>query len=56
MNALVLTLCLLPAADPQPQARDWAIDGVKREALVVAPAKSDGAPPLVFAFHSRRST
>jgi polyhydroxybutyrate depolymerase len=49
MNALALTLLLLPAADPQPT--DWTIDGVPRQALVVAPAKPPAAPPLVFAFH-----
>jgi polyhydroxybutyrate depolymerase len=49
MNALALTLLLLPAADPQPT--DWTIDGVKRQALVYAPAKPGTAPPLVFAFH-----
>jgi polyhydroxybutyrate depolymerase len=49
MTALALALMLLPAADPQPT--DWTIDGVKREALVVAPATPTDHPPLVFGWH-----
>jgi|SRR5581483_9463705 len=49
MTALALSLLLLPAADPQPM--DWTIDGVQRQALVVAPAKPTDHPSLVFAFH-----
>jgi polyhydroxybutyrate depolymerase len=54
MNALALCLMLLPAADPQPT--DWTVDGVKREALVVAPAKPTDHPPLVFAWHGHGGT
>jgi polyhydroxybutyrate depolymerase len=49
MTALILTLLLLPAADPQ--SMDWSIDGVKREARVFAPTKPTEHPPLVFGFH-----
>ncbi len=49
MTALALALALLPAADPRPT--DWTVDGVQRQALVVAPSKPTEHPPLVFAFH-----
>jgi polyhydroxybutyrate depolymerase len=54
MNALALTLLLLPAADPNQV--DWTIDGVKREALVFAPTKPSEHPPLVFAIHGHGGT
>jgi polyhydroxybutyrate depolymerase len=55
MLLAVLTLMALAhAADAsQPTTETWTIDGVKREALVYAPAPTTSAikHPLVFAFH-----
>ena len=53
-----LALCLLlflPVADPAP--RTWDVEGVKREAIVVPPAKkTEGKVPLVFDFHGHGGT
>lgn len=44
--ALVLT------ADPEPVRKEWAVDGVAREALVFRPAKTvDQSAPVIFGFH-----
>lgn len=50
---MTLTLWVLAlAAAPEPQRLEWKIDGVTREALVVAPTKFDSGPhPVVFFFH-----
>jgi polyhydroxybutyrate depolymerase len=48
-----------PAALPaqqEPKARTWDVDGTKREALVVAPAKAGKSPPLMFVFHGHGGT
>ena len=51
----VTVLLLVSAQDPTP--RTWDVDGVKREALVYAPAKkSEGKVPLVFDFHGHGGT
>jgi polyhydroxybutyrate depolymerase len=46
---LVLTAAILSAQEPK--TRTWDVDGVKREAIVYAPAKGAAAPPVVFVFH-----
>lgn len=47
--------CLAQARDPEP--RTWDVDGVKREALIFAPAKkTEGKVPLVFDFHGHGGT
>jgi polyhydroxybutyrate depolymerase len=56
MTALMLTLCMLPAASPhkakhEPPPAQWTIDSKTRHALVFAPKKPSANPPLVFAFH-----
>jgi polyhydroxybutyrate depolymerase len=48
MQAIMLALALAVGADPARQ--EWTVDDVKREALVVRPAKVENAP-LVFVFH-----
>src|SRR3954465_10707692 len=57
MNAL-LTVALFLVAQPAPApARTWAVDGVKREALVFVPtAKGEGKVPVVFDFHGHGGT
>jgi polyhydroxybutyrate depolymerase len=52
------TATLFLLAQPQPPAmRTWDVDGVKREGLVVAPAKKTaGKVPLVFDFHGHGGT
>lgn len=63
LAALVaMTLCLSAAfADaaepPQPQQREWKIDGTAREALVCAPVSAATTDsPLVFGFHGHGGT
>jgi polyhydroxybutyrate depolymerase len=53
-----LTVTLFVLAQPQdPAPRAWDIDGVKREALVLAPSKkTEGKVPLVFDFHGHGGT
>jgi polyhydroxybutyrate depolymerase len=51
---IVLGAGMLPAQEPK--SRTWDVDGVKREALVVAPAKQTKSPPLVFVFHGHGGT
>jgi polyhydroxybutyrate depolymerase len=51
---LLLVVPALPAAEPRPRA--WDVDGVRREALVVAPARAEKSPPLVFVFHGHGGT
>src|SRR5262245_18356037 len=46
---LVLTAAILSAQEPK--TRTWDVDGMKREAIVFAPAKETATPPLVFVFH-----
>jgi polyhydroxybutyrate depolymerase len=41
---------VLPTAG-EPQRMEWTVEGLKREALVYLPAKSDQAAPVVFGFH-----
>src|SRR5262245_50873603 len=40
----------------EPKSRTWDVDGLKREALVVAPAKPGKSPPLMFFFHGHGGT
>jgi polyhydroxybutyrate depolymerase len=57
MNPLLIVtlVTILPAQAPAP--RTWVVDGVKREALVFAPAKkTTGKVPLVFDFHGHGGT
>jgi polyhydroxybutyrate depolymerase len=57
MTALLAATALLLAHAPDPMPRSWDVDGVKREALVYAPAKkTDGKVPLVFDFHGHGGT
>jgi polyhydroxybutyrate depolymerase len=52
---LCLAALLCPAADPEPVRREWTVGGVKREALVYAPA-SKAPAPVVFFFHGHGGT
>jgi polyhydroxybutyrate depolymerase len=55
MNSVVTMFLLVAAQEPMP--RSWDVDGVKREALVYAPAtKSEGKVALVFDFHGHGGT
>jgi len=48
----VLWLALVWSADVEPVRKEWMVDGVAREALIVRPAKeSDAGAPVVFGFH-----
>jgi polyhydroxybutyrate depolymerase len=48
---------LIFAQTPEPAARTWDVDGVRREAFVYAPTKkTDGKLPLVFDFHGHGGT
>lgn len=48
--AVLLTASFAFAAEPE--TREWTVDGIQREAIVVAPANAKTDPaPLVFAFH-----
>lgn len=50
-------LCLLSALLlEEPKSRTWDVDGVKREALIVAPSKPSKSPPLLFVFHGHGGT
>lgn len=40
----------------EPLAREWMVDGVKREALVHFPAAAGSPAPLVFVFHGHGGT
>ncbi len=60
-SALICLGCLLLvdlATGQEPLARrEWTIDGVKREALIYAPATAKSqATPVVFAFHGHGGT
>jgi polyhydroxybutyrate depolymerase len=47
-----LWLALLLAADPEPVRREWKVDGLAREALLVRPStETAGKLPVVFGFH-----
>jgi len=55
----VIVCVLISAASlaaREPKARTWEVDGVKREALVVAPAKASKDTPLMFVFHGHGGT
>lgn len=61
MNSRALCPFALLAACPilcaqEPKSRSWDVDGTKREALVVAPAKPVKSPPLMFVFHGHGGT
>ncbi|MGL4552887.1 MAG: alpha/beta hydrolase family esterase [Gemmataceae bacterium] len=51
---VILSAAVLSAQEPT--TRSWDVDGVKREAIVYAPAKGTSPPPLVFAFHGHGGT
>ncbi|MCU0704230.1 MAG: prolyl oligopeptidase family serine peptidase [Fimbriiglobus sp.] len=44
------------AADPEPKTQEFTVGGLKREALVYAPAKPGKKVPVVFAFHGHGGT
>src|SRR5262249_50025432 len=54
--AVVVLLAAPPLSARGPKARTWEVDGVKREALVVAPARPGKSPPLMFVFHGHGGT
>lgn len=55
--SIVCLLLLVSALSAQePKSRTWDVDGVKREALVVVPAKVGKSPPLMFVFHGHGGT
>jgi polyhydroxybutyrate depolymerase len=57
MTPLFAVTLFALAQSPEPAARTWEIDGVRREALVFAPAKkAEGKLPLVFDFHGHGGT
>ena len=50
-------LALALAANPGPQKMEWKVDGLTREALVVAPTQPAGdGHPVVFVFHGHGGT
>src|SRR5579862_7432365 len=53
-----LAVCLLSAAAAHADVMKWTVDGVAREAIVVAPSKKDasGKTPVIFAFHGHGDT
>ncbi len=53
-----LAACLVLPAAMRADTMKWTVDGVGREAIVVAPAKKDasGKAPLIFAFHGHGDT
>jgi len=54
--ACLATASLSIAAD-SPLKREWTVDGVQREALVVAASRpTEGGSPVVFAFHGHGGT
>jgi polyhydroxybutyrate depolymerase len=56
---LVIALVCIPRvqAGDALAAREWTIDGVKREALVYVPPSAKSAPaPVIFAFHGHGGT
>src|SRR4051794_4895289 len=53
LASLLLLVTVLSAAEPK--SRTWDIDGVKREALIVAPA-TPAKSPLMFVFHGHGGT
>ena len=54
---LAVWLCGVGSASAGPLAeRTWAVDGVRRQALVHVPARSDRPAPVVFAFHGHGGT
>lgn len=56
MSALVVYTVLLIHAS-EPVTRSWEIEGVKREAIIYAPAKKTASKaPLVFDFHGHGGT
>src|SRR5438445_13596446 len=57
MTAFLTATLFFLAQAPEPTARTWEIDGVKRDALVYpASKKSEGKLPLVFDFHGHGGT
>lgn len=57
MRTLVVSLLLsAPAFAADPTHREWIVDGVKREALVVRPKEPKAKAPLVFVFHGHGGT
>ncbi len=58
LGTLLLNLALaLSAVAAEPQRREWKVDGVDREAIVVVPDGAKEKPsPLVFAFHGHGGT
>lgn len=57
MSLYFATLLILFTPAQEPLTRTWKVDGVKREAIIYAPAKkSEGKTPLVFDFHGHGGT
>ncbi len=58
--ALLILTVIAPGfaeAASAPQAREWAIDGVARDAILYAPASATETPtPVIFAFHGHGGT
>lgn len=56
--AIAAELWVCFAADARADVMKWTIDGVQREALVLAPSKpeSGGKVPVIFAFHGHGGT
>jgi polyhydroxybutyrate depolymerase len=52
LSTLVVSSLALAVPAAEPARRVWSVDGVSREALVYAPAATNGAAaPVVFVFH-----
>lgn len=55
-SLFVVVALTVPATAAEPVKREWTVAGVKREALVVAPASAVSRPALVFDFHGHGGT
>lgn len=56
ISVVCLLLVVPQLVAQEPKSRTWDVDGLKREALVVMPAKEEKSPPLMFVFHGHGGT
>jgi polyhydroxybutyrate depolymerase len=57
LRLLPIALLLTGAAGAQPAPTVWTVDGIRREAIVIPPAKPAGGPaPVLFVFHGHGGT
>ncbi len=57
LSALALGFLAQSATAAEPERREWAVEGLAREALVAVPAEAKTKPtPVIFAFHGHGGT